>query len=128
MAEAQKEAGALGVGVAEASDFSALLNKEFRPKSDQANINRAWQAIRKHPQEIGRGHKEVTVRVDRNSNADGIDDADFSQIHFHIQWSLFAEKLYHRAIVLAAHSVEQDSICELQFFLESIQPRQIHHG
>ena len=36
MAEAQKEAGALGVGVAEASDFSALLNKEFRPKSDQA--------------------------------------------------------------------------------------------
>ena len=36
MAEAIKESGALGVGVAEASDFSALLNKEFRPKSDQA--------------------------------------------------------------------------------------------
>ena len=36
MADAQKEAGAAGVGVAEASDFSALLNKEFRPKSDQA--------------------------------------------------------------------------------------------
>jgi type VI secretion system protein ImpC len=36
MAEASKESGALDVGVAEASDFSALLNKEFRPKSDQA--------------------------------------------------------------------------------------------
>jgi type VI secretion system protein ImpC len=36
MAEASKESGALGVGVAESSDFSALLNKEFRPKSDQA--------------------------------------------------------------------------------------------
>ena len=36
MADAQKEVGAAGVGVAEASDFSALLSKEFRPKSDQA--------------------------------------------------------------------------------------------
>jgi type VI secretion system protein ImpC len=35
MAEAQKDS-AVGVGVSEASDFSALLNKEFRPKSDQA--------------------------------------------------------------------------------------------
>jgi len=36
MAEASKESGALGVGVSEGSDFSSLLNKEFRPKSDQA--------------------------------------------------------------------------------------------
>ena len=36
MAEAEKAGSAAGVGVAEASDFSALLNKEFRPKSDQA--------------------------------------------------------------------------------------------
>lgn len=36
MAEASKESGALGVGVSEGTDFSALLNKEFRPKSDQA--------------------------------------------------------------------------------------------
>ena len=36
MADAQKEAGAAGLGVAEASDFAALLNKEFRPKSDEA--------------------------------------------------------------------------------------------
>lgn len=36
MAEASKESAGLGVGVSEESDFSALLNKEFRPKSDQA--------------------------------------------------------------------------------------------
>jgi type VI secretion system protein ImpC len=36
MAEASKESAGLGVGVSEGSDFSALLNKEFRPKSDQA--------------------------------------------------------------------------------------------
>ncbi len=36
MAEASRESGAVGVGVSEGTDFSALLNKEFRPKSDQA--------------------------------------------------------------------------------------------
>ena len=36
MAEASKESAGPGVGVSEGSDFSALLNKEFRPKSDQA--------------------------------------------------------------------------------------------
>ena len=35
MAETQKQAGAAGA-VAEADDFSALLNKEFTPKSDEA--------------------------------------------------------------------------------------------
>ncbi|MEO8241467.1 MAG: type VI secretion system contractile sheath large subunit [bacterium] len=36
MAEAEQQVGQAGVGVTEASDFSSLLNKEFRPKSDQA--------------------------------------------------------------------------------------------
>ena len=36
MAEAGQQTAQAGVGVTEASDFSALLNKEFRPKSDQA--------------------------------------------------------------------------------------------
>ena len=36
MAEASKSGLEAGVQVSEASDFSSLLNKEFRPKSDQA--------------------------------------------------------------------------------------------
>ena len=36
MAETAQQGAAAGVQTAEASDFSALLNKEFRPKSDQA--------------------------------------------------------------------------------------------
>ena len=57
MAEtAQTGAAAAGVQTAEASDFSALLNKEFRPKSDQAKtavesavrtlVNRRWRTRR----------------------------------------------------------------------------------
>ena len=36
MAESVKQSGDLGVQTSEGNDFSALLNKEFRPKSDQA--------------------------------------------------------------------------------------------
>ena len=52
MSDAASQAGAqAGVQVQEGSDFSALLNKEFRPKSDQAKTAvesavRTWRSRR----------------------------------------------------------------------------------
>ncbi len=50
MSDASSQAGALGTTTEETSDFSALLNKEFRPKSDQAKtaVESAVRTLAEH--------------------------------------------------------------------------------
>ena len=105
---------------------ASAIGSRFQP--DQPDIHRPRTTIRAQPQKVGWRHVQIAVRVDRDSDLNGADDSHFAEIDFHIQKALLLQKPEHRAIVLAAQPIKQNSIRVIQLAFKDGQSRQVHHG